>query len=76
MEGFKFDVRCYMLIARNFPTYLVFYHPGYCRMTLKPYTLSSDTLSDCSIHLTNAAVQKKDPTYKEKKEFQVLKNSL
>jgi hypothetical protein len=39
IDGYKFDIRCYMLIARNFPSYVVFYHPGYCRMTLKPFTL-------------------------------------
>jgi hypothetical protein len=71
VKGFKFDVRCYLLVARNDPTYLAFYHPGYFRMTLKPYTLDPESLQDVSIHLTNAAVQKKDPKYQEMKEFQV-----
>ncbi len=31
VEGYKFDIRCYLLVARNDPTYLAFYHPGYCR---------------------------------------------
>lgn len=70
-EGFKFDVRCYLLVARNFPSYLAFYHPGYCRLTLKPYNTSSDMLDDPTIHLTNAAVQKKDPLYQENKESQI-----
>lgn len=30
VEGFKFDLRCYMLIARVSPM-IVYYHPGYCR---------------------------------------------
>lgn len=30
VEGFKFDLRCYMLISRVNPM-LVYYHPGYCR---------------------------------------------
>jgi hypothetical protein len=71
-EGFKkFDIRCYMLIARTSPTYLVFYHPGYCRLSLKPYSADLDTLSDTTIHLTNASVQKKDAIYEGNKEKQI-----
>jgi hypothetical protein len=68
---FKFDIRCYMLVARNYPTYIVFYHPGYCRLTLKSYSLDKDSFEDASIHLTNAAVQKKDPLYAEHKDKQI-----
>lgn len=60
-EGYKFDLRCYLLVARNDPSYLAFYHPGYCRMTLKPYSCTLDNLHDTTIHLTNASIQKKDP---------------
>ena len=45
-ERFKFDIRCYLLIARNQPTVIAFYHPGYCRLTLKPYTLEASALAD------------------------------
>ena len=31
VDGYKFDLRCYMLIARVSPTYLVYFHPGYAR---------------------------------------------
>ena len=27
-EGCKFDVRCYLLVARNDPSYVAYYHPG------------------------------------------------
>eukprot|EP01038_Epipyxis_sp_PR26KG_P012981 gene12981-17406_t len=70
-QRLKFDVRCYLLIARNFPTTLAFYHPGYCRLTMKSYSLTMDSLSDNSAHLTNASVQKKDPTYQNNKELQI-----
>ena len=70
-EGFKFDYRCYMLVARNMPSYVVFFHPGYCRLTLKPYSDAADSLCDATIHLTNAAVQKKDPLYEANKDFQI-----
>jgi hypothetical protein len=73
-EGYKFDVRCYLLIARNSPTTLAFYHPGYCRLALKPYTVATvASLEDNCVHLTNAAIQKKDAVYQEdgNKEMQV-----
>ena len=70
-DGYKFDYRCYMLVARNQPSYLVFFHPGYCRLTLKPYSDSPESLADSTIHLTNAAVQKKDPLYETNKDFQI-----
>jgi hypothetical protein len=71
IDGYKFDLRCYMLIARTSPQYLVFYHPGYCRMTLKRFEKSQESLEDPSIHLTNAAIQKYTEEYKEMKEFQI-----
>mmetsp|Transcript_53937 Transcript_53937/g.106410 ORF Transcript_53937/g.106410 Transcript_53937/m.106410 type:complete len:908 (+) Transcript_53937:46-2769(+) len=73
-DGYKFDVRCYLLIARNSPTTLAFYHPGYCRLALKPYTIATAaSLEDSCVHLTNAAIQKKDAIYKEEgnKELQI-----
>lgn len=71
IDGYKFDIRCYMLIARTSPNYIVFYHPGYCRMTLKKFEKSLESLEDSAIHLTNAAVQKQTEGYKDMKEFQV-----
>jgi len=71
IEGYKFDIRCYMLVARTWPSYVVLYHPGYCRMTLKPFSMSLESLEDSSIHLTNAAVQKHTPEYQDRKEFQI-----
>lgn len=67
VHGCKFDIRCYLLIARNFPTTYAFYHPGYCRLALKLYpTTKSDliaSLDDTMMHLTNASIQKKGCDY-------------
>jgi hypothetical protein len=60
-----------MLVARNDPSYLVYYHPGYCRLSLKPYSTAAETLEDPTVHLTNASIQKKDPIYEANKENQV-----
>ena len=70
VDGYKFDIRCYLLVARNDPTYLAYYHSGYCRLTLEKYDLSS-SLEDPLVHLTNAAIQKKHPMYDKLKENQV-----
>jgi hypothetical protein len=69
-EALKFDVRCYMLIASTEP-YRAYYHPGYCRLSLKAYSTSAASLEDPTVHLTNASVQKKDPLYALNKEQQV-----
>ena len=71
MEGHKFDIRCYLLIARNDPTYLALYHPGYCRLSLSPYSTDESKLNDPSVHLTNAAIQRKTELYESMKDFQV-----
>ncbi len=70
-EGYKFDIRCYLLIATTFPATIAFYHPGYCRLALKPYNLGSGTLEDNFMHLTNASIQKKDPLYLSNRDLQV-----
>lgn len=66
----KFDIRCYLLIARNFPTTIAFYHPGYCRMALKPYNKdpSQVNLDDNMVHLTNASIQKQGKEYTDNAE--------
>nr|CAH8830047.1 unnamed protein product [Trichobilharzia regenti] len=61
LDGCKFDIRCYILIACTMP-YLVFYHPGYIRRSAKPYSSDDPNLVT---HLTNQFVQKKDPGYSE-----------
>ena len=71
IKQLKFDVRCYMLIARNDPYYTVYYHPGYCRLSLKKYSTTKESLNDPTIHLTNASIQKKDQLYESYKELQV-----
>lgn len=68
INGYKFDVRVYMLIASSQP-YLVYYHHGYVRLSCVPY--SNDTL-DIHAHLTNQYVQKKHPSYSQMKEDTVL----
>ncbi|XP_029433938.1 inactive polyglycylase TTLL10 isoform X3 [Rhinatrema bivittatum] len=64
LQGKKFDVRSYLLIACTVP-YVVFFRHGYVRLTCNNYDPNSDDLTG---HLTNQYMQKKHPQYKEMKE--------
>ncbi|MBN3307334.1 TTL10 polyglycylase, partial [Amia calva] len=64
LEGKKFDIRSYFLIASTTP-YMVFFRHGYVRVTCDPYDPNS---ADLSAHLTNQYMQKKHPLYNELKE--------
>nr|XP_033777080.1 inactive polyglycylase TTLL10 isoform X2 [Geotrypetes seraphini] len=64
LEGRKFDVRSYLLIACTVP-YVVFFRHGYVRLTCNIYDPNSNDLTG---HLTNQYMQKKHPQYKELKE--------
>ncbi|XP_058160677.1 inactive polyglycylase TTLL10 isoform X2 [Dasypus novemcinctus] len=59
LDGKKFDVRSYLLIACAMP-YMVFFGHGYARLTLGVYDPHSNDLSG---HLTNQYMQKKSPLY-------------
>ncbi|KAL1021099.1 hypothetical protein UPYG_G00008810 [Umbra pygmaea] len=64
LNGRKFDVRSYFLIACTSP-YMVFFHHGYLRLTCDLYDHKSQNLSS---HLTNQYIQKKNPLYSVLKE--------
>jgi len=61
VDGKKFDIRTYMLVARTSP-YLVYFHNGYARLSFEDYP--PDDLGNRLAHLTNAAVQYTHPDYK------------
>ncbi|XP_019478028.1 inactive polyglycylase TTLL10 isoform X1 [Meleagris gallopavo] len=64
LEGKKFDVRSYLLIACTAP-YVLFFAQGYVRLTCSNYDATSD---DLTVHLTNQYVQKKNSLYSQLKD--------
>mmetsp|Transcript_21428 Transcript_21428/g.31037 ORF Transcript_21428/g.31037 Transcript_21428/m.31037 type:complete len:826 (-) Transcript_21428:53-2530(-) len=72
VDGYKFDLRVYMLIAQVMPHTIVYFYPGYARRTLKPYTLDLSSLEDSVVHLSNTSIQKKSSDFKEHKDSQIL----
>ncbi|XP_067826146.1 protein polyglycylase TTLL10-like [Heptranchias perlo] len=64
LDGRKFDIRSYFLIACTSP-YMVFFRHGYAKSTCNKYDPYSDDLTS---HLTNQFIQKKNPLYNGMKE--------
>ena len=57
LYGRKFDIRIYVLISQTLPTVKIYWSRlYYCRLSIDNYSLSDFSLH---IHLTNAAIQKK-----------------
>ena len=54
IENRKCDIRAYILLAQAFPHYLVFYHDGYVRVSIKEYDIEGDR----DVHITNGPLQK------------------
>ena len=69
IEGCKFDIRMFALVAQSSP-FIVLKHPlCYGRKCLNKYDLEDSNLLT---HLTNAAQQKKHPEYPQRKEETIL----
>ncbi|XP_075293525.1 inactive polyglycylase TTLL10 [Opisthocomus hoazin] len=64
LEGKKFDVRSYLLIACTAP-YVLLFAQGYVRLTCVNYDAASD---DLTVHLTNQYMQKKNSLYSQLKD--------
>lgn len=58
LDGFKFDLRLYILITSFSPLEVFIYKEGFARMSTVPFSLNPDKLHNKFIHLTNASIQK------------------
>ncbi|KAJ0398676.1 hypothetical protein P43SY_006254 [Pythium insidiosum] len=58
LDGYKFDLRVYVLVTSFNPLEAFFYEEGFVRLCTQPYQDSD--LSNLFIHLTNSSIQKEN----------------
>lgn len=64
IDGLKFDFRVYVLLCGINPMRLYIYEEGLARFATEPYTEpTKDNLKKQYIHLTNYAINKKNPKF-------------
>ena len=64
LEGCKFDIRAFILIANTQP-YMLFHHDGYLRVSLKTYHSKGSR----DAHLTSTNIQSKQPDFSPDKHY-------
>ena len=64
LEGCKFDIRAFILIANTQP-YMLFHHDGYLRVSLKAYHPKGSH----DAHLTNTNIQIENPDFSPEKHY-------
>ena len=64
LEGCKFDIRAFILIANTQP-YMLFHHDGYLRVSLKVY----DPKGSRDAHLSNTHIQIENPDFSPEKHY-------
>ena len=57
-NGYKFDLRIYILVTSFSPLEAFIYEEGFARFGSRPFSSSAETLDDLQIHLTNSSIQK------------------
>jgi len=63
INGFKFDLRLYVVVTSFNPLIIYWSEDGLVRFTTTKYSLSKSKLHKRSVHLTNYSVQKKQADY-------------
>ena len=58
LDGYKFDLRLYVLVTSFKPLEAFIYKEGFARVSTVRYSLHPSDMSNKFIHLTNAAIQK------------------
>lgn len=63
INGFKYDLRVYVLISSFDPLRVYMYKDGLVRFATSKYTTSSKDLGKKYVHLTNFSVNKHSPNF-------------
>lgn len=58
LEGFKFDLRLYILVTSFQPLEAFIYKDGFARLSTVPYSTRPEDINNKFIHLTNSSIQK------------------
>jgi tubulin polyglutamylase TTLL4 len=67
INGFKYDLRVYVLVSSYDPLRIYVYNDGLVRFATEKYTLNPSDLKKRFIHLTNFSVNKKSENFKQNK---------
>lgn len=67
INGFKYDMRIYILVVSMDPLVIYMYKDGLVRFSTEKYTLKSKSLNHQCVHLTNYSVNKKSEGYVKNK---------
>jgi hypothetical protein len=59
LDGYKFDLRLYVLVTSFSPLEAFIYGEGFARFSSMKYALNDSTIANHLIHLTNSSIQKK-----------------
>ena len=60
LDGFKYDLRLYVLVTSFQPLEAYVYEEGFVRVCTLPYSTHPGSLKDLRIHLTNSSIQQVD----------------
>lgn len=69
MNGFKFDLRIYVLTTSFNPLEAFIYKEGFARLSTAPFTLDPAQMTNKFVHLTNYSIQKKSTTKEDIEEI-------
>jgi tubulin polyglutamylase TTLL4 len=66
-NGFKYDLRVYVLVTSFDPLRVYVYNEGLVRFATEPYTNDPKELKKKFVHLTNFSINKKSANFKVNK---------